>query len=398
MIGAPMIEISTLALLIFAIAMAVPVLFLAVQISAAFLPTRKSELVSLSQCPRMTVVMPAHNEEAIISQTISSIMPQLPPTGRLLVVADNCTDSTAQVASRAGAEVIVRQDIERIGKGYALDHGIRALIADPPQVILFVDADCEVGGGSLVALATLCASTRRPIQARYFMLAPPSGRPFDKISQLAWTIKTFVRPLGSAHLGWPCQLMGSGMAFPFDIISQLNLATRHLAEDQKLGAELALLGKLPLFYPKAQIFSQFPQSEPGKRQQCTRWEHGHLAVIEEFFLPLIRRAILKRSFRLFAFALDLCIPPLSLLALSLALTESIALLWFITTDSVSPLVVSSTVLACFAASMGIAWWRFGQHLISLRELMAVPVYCLLKIPSFARFFFNRQIRWVRTER
>jgi cellulose synthase/poly-beta-1,6-N-acetylglucosamine synthase-like glycosyltransferase len=192
--------------------------------------------------------------------------------------------------------------------------------------------------------------------------------------------------------------MGSGMALPFEIMSRLNLATGHLAEDQKLGAELALMGKPPFFCPEAQVFSQLPQGEAGKRQQRTRWEHGHLAIIEEFFFPLIRCAIAKRSLQLLAFALDLCVPPLSLLALSLALTEGITLSWFIMTGSVSPLVVSATVLACLAASIGAAWWRFGQGLISLRELTAVPAYCLLKIPSFIRFFVNRQIEWVRTER
>jgi cellulose synthase/poly-beta-1,6-N-acetylglucosamine synthase-like glycosyltransferase len=393
-----MIEISTLAMLLFAFAMAIPVLFLAMQMGAALLPARTSAPVSSSRCPSMAVVMPAHNEESIIAQTVNSIISQLPRTGRLLVVADNCTDSTAQVASQAGAEVTVRQDTKRIGKGYALDHGIRVLSADPPQVVLFVDADCEVGHGSLEALATFCASTGRPAQARYSMLAPPSAGPADKVSQLAWTIKTFVRPLGSARLGWPCQLMGSGMALPFELISRLNLATGHLAEDQKLGAELALRGKPPSFCPNAQVFSQLPQGESGKRQQRTRWEHGHLAIIGEFFLPLIGCAISKRSLQLLAFALDLCIPPLSLLALSLALTEGITLSWFIMTGSVSPLVVSSSVLACLAASIGAAWWRFGQGFISVRELTAVPAYCLLRIPSFIRFFVNRQIEWVRTER
>jgi cellulose synthase/poly-beta-1,6-N-acetylglucosamine synthase-like glycosyltransferase len=316
----------------------------------------------------------------------------------LVVVADNCTDSTAQVASQAGAEVAIRQDTKRTGKGYALDHGIRHLRADPPQVVVFVDADCEVADGALETLAMLCASTGRPVQARYSMQAPPSAGPADKVSQLAWTIKTFVRPLGSARLGWPCQLMGSGMALPYEVISRLNLASGHLAEDQKLSAELALMGKQPMFCPQAHVFSQLPQGESGKHQQRTRWEHGHLAIIGEFFAPLIGRAISKRSLQLVAFSLDLCVPPLSLLALSLALTEGITLSWFITTGSVGPLVVSSTALACLAASIGAAWWRFGQDLISLRELTATPAYCLSRIPSFIRFFVNRQIEWVRTER
>ena len=89
---------------------------------------------------------------------------------------------------------------------------------------------------------------------------------------------------------------------------------------------------------------------------------------------------------------------MSLLVLLLALTEAAALLWFVAMGLTGPLIVASAALGCLAVSIGAAWWRFGQAAVSLRELMAVPAYCLLKIPSFVRFFVNRQIDWIRTER
>lgn len=393
-----MIEAVNLALVLFAVAVTVPVLFLVMQLGAALLPARAAAQLSSAPCPRIAVVVPAHNEEAIIARTVGSILPQLPPNGRLLVVADNCTDSTAEIAARAGAEVTLRQDANFLGKGYALDHGVRILRTDPPQVVIFVDADCEVGQGSLAILAKHCTSTGHPAQARYSMLPPMSASSADRIAQLAWVIKTWVRPLGSARLGLPCQLMGSGMALPFAVASRVNLATGHLAEDQKLGAELALIGKPPHFCPQARVVSRPPQQESGKRQQRTRWEHGHLAIIGEFFLPLTGHAISRRNPWLLAFALDLCIPPLSLLALLLALGDAAALLWFVATGLAGPFIVASAAPGCLALSIGAAWWRFGQAAVSLRELMAVPAYCVLKIPSFVRFFVNRQIDWIRTER
>jgi cellulose synthase/poly-beta-1,6-N-acetylglucosamine synthase-like glycosyltransferase len=229
------------------------------------------------------------------------------------------------------------------------------------------------------------------------MLASSAG-PSDKISQFAWTVKTLVRPSGSARLGWPCQLMGSGMAIPFETIRQVDLANGHLAEDQKLGAELALKGALPVFCPQAHVTSRFPSSEQGQHQQRRRWEHGHLAIIGEYLPVLIARATAKRDARLFAFALDLCIPPLSLFILSLTLAGGAALAWFLVTGSGIPLVICSLALACLSVSVGAAWWRFGRELISLRELAAAPGYCLRKVSSFIRFFVDRQIGWVRTER
>lgn len=388
----------TFALLAACLLTAIPVVFLATQIAAACFSARRPTQRELAPCPRFAVIMPAHDEETIIARSIAAILAQLPPAGRLLVVADNCSDDTAGVALRAGAEVTVRRDTTRIGKGYALAHGVRALASDPPQVVIIVDADCEVMPGALALLAGRCGATGRPVQARYAMLAPPAPSAADKVSRLAWTIKTFVRPLGSAEIGWPCQLMGSGMALPFDALGRVDLATGHLAEDQKLGADFALAGRSPLFCPEAEIVSRLPQGEIGKRQQRTRWEHGHLAIIGEFFLPLIGRAVATLSPRLLAFALDLCIPPLTLLAAFLMVMMGVGLAWFALTGLAIPLAVSTAVLACFACALGAAWWRFAQEIITWRELAAGPAYCLLKIPSYVRFFIHRRIDWVRTER
>lgn len=393
-----LVDTVTLTLLVLGILTAIPAGFLVLQVGAAFFPAKRPASFGFARCPRFTVVMPAHDEEAVIARTVASLMAQMPSSGRLLVVADNCSDDTARIAASAGAEVTVRRDATRKGKGYALDHGIRSLASDPPQVVIVLDADCEVTPGTLGILATRCVATGCPVQARDVMLAPSSPSSSDKVSLLAWTVKTFVRPMGSMRLGWPCPLMGTGMALPYELIAKLDLATGHLTEDQRISAELALARKSPQFCPDAQVVSQFPESETGKRQQRTRWEHGHLAVIGEFFLPMLRQALAKRSLRLFAFTLDLCIPPLTLLAVALMLTEIVCLAWWAASGAAGPLLLSSGALACFVGSIGAAWWRFGQDIISWRELASGPAYCLFKLPSYVRFFIHRRIEWVRTER
>lgn len=67
------------------------------------------------------------------------------------MVADNCTDDTARLASAAGAEVIERHDALLRGKGYALDFGVRHLAQQPPDVVIVVDADCQVAEGQSTA-------------------------------------------------------------------------------------------------------------------------------------------------------------------------------------------------------------------------------------------------------
>ena len=393
-----MIIVLTGALLLLSTMYFLSAAFLAVQGGAALFPRRRERPVLPDRCPRLAVVIPAHNESLVIRKTIDSIRSHFPSGGRLLVVADNCTDGTAETALAAGAEVTVRRDADRKGKGYALDHGVRLLEADPPDVVIFIDADCEVEPATVEVLAKSCFATQRPVQARYIMQPSTQIDLFDRISQFAWRVRTFVRPFGAANLGWPCQLMGTGMALPWRAVVGVDLASRHLAEDQKLGADLALAGKLPLFCPDVHVTSRSPVAQEAKRTQRMRWEHGHLALIPDYFPRLIASALRNRNFLLLAFALDLCIPPMSLLLISLVLVQSLNLCWLLLADAILPFLVSSLALLLLVASLALAWWQFGRDVISLRDMLFAPAYCIARLPSLLLYFVHRQVDWIRTDR
>ena len=151
--------------------------------------------------PRTAVLVPAHDEAAGIAASLATIVPQLAPGDRLVVVADNCSDDTARVAAAAGAEAIRRDDPERRGKGYALDFGVRHLAADAPGVVVIVDADCVLHPGSLGRIATTCVASGRPVQALYLMRSPPGAPLSTRISEFAWAVRNLVRPLGALRLG-----------------------------------------------------------------------------------------------------------------------------------------------------------------------------------------------------
>jgi hypothetical protein len=236
------------------------------------------------------------------------------------------------------------------------------------------------------------------VQAQYVMRSAASAGTLERIAQFAWRVKTLLRPLGFLRLGLPCQLMGTGMALPWSLIGLTDLATGHLAEDQKLGADLALGGRAPVFCPEAQVISSFPNSKGARSEQRTRWEHGHLTMIKEYLPRLLIRATYRRSLSLFAFALDLCVPPLSLVVMSLMLLECATFGWFLVTEHIAPLSIASASTVLLSASIGIAWWRVGREIIHLRDIFATAVYCALRIPSFVRFLTKRQVDWIRTER
>ena len=346
----------------------------------------------------VAVIMPAHNEADVIVETLATLTPQLLPQDRLIVVADNCTDETAQLARKAGATVLERNDDARRGKGYALDCGLRFIAAAPPTAVVMVDADCEFRKGSIRTLASEAIASQRPVQGVYLIDRPAQPSLKEAVSAFAFKVKNLVRPLGLAYLGMPCLLTGTGMAFPWSVITTIDLASGSIVEDMKLGFDLAIAGAPPAICSNVTVVGPLPPSDDDAKTQRTRWEHGHLQLISHYGPRLFGQAIGQGRLDLWAIALDLLIPPLSLLVT----------LWLGTTLFVTVagglLGIWLPALICFVAGLALAgaiiaaWAKFAQSDLELQALLSVPVYILWKIPVYLKFITEPQVEWVRTRR
>ena len=378
-----------------AIVLMLPVLVFLLQVLAAIVLAKPLAMMQqIDNKLKIAVLMPAHNESLVIAQTIQSILPQLSSQDQLLVIADNCNDDTATIAKKLGAIVIERTNPQERGKGYALDYGLQHLKAKPPQIVLIIDADCMVENDAINKLASACMAYQRPIQSLYLMQSQPNPSLKARIAEFAWLVKNKVRPLGSKALGLPCQLMGTGMAFLWQDIIKVNLASGHIVEDMKLGVDLCRINKAPLFLPEALVTSVFPPTAEATTTQRTRWEHGHLSMILNEAPRLFFEAINTKNSQMLGLTLDLIVPPLvvltllsfSIFAVSFALSIKLALL------------LSTILLLALASAVLLAWGFFGRHIISFKQLCYAPIYALVKIPIYIKFFFNRQVEWVRSKR
>jgi cellulose synthase/poly-beta-1,6-N-acetylglucosamine synthase-like glycosyltransferase len=375
----------------------VPIAVLAIEVVTAVCGRPRLFATTGTRTP-VAILIPAHNEEGGISATLQSIAPQLEEHDRLVVVADNCTDGTRKVAEAEGAEVVSRTNLEKRGKGYALDFGLRYLTSNPPDIVIVVDADCHVAPGAIDHLAKVCADYRRPVQAQYLMHNQPNARLRMQIAEFAWVVKNLVRPMGLGKLGLPCQLMGSGMAFPWMSISKMDLADAHIVEDMKMGLDLARLGVPPIFCSEALVISVFPTHEEGIREQRTRWEHGHLGIMLNEAPRVFLQGLKAKNVSLMALALDLCVPPLALLLMQVSVFWVIAAIFYAVAGYRAPLLIISSALVIFGIVVLTAWARHGRRIISFSRLLSAFIYPLSKIPMYVQFVFSRQRDWVRSKR
>ncbi len=397
-----MIEMEITLLVLLAV-IAIPVLVLLVQAVVAA-STVRYPVTMIGRRPRVAVLVPAHDEAQGIAATVTLIRSQLMEDqgDRIVVVADNCSDATASVAAAAGAAVLERRDERKRGKGYALDYGVRYLADDengsPPDAVIFIDADCIVLPGSIDLLARMAMASQRPVQALDLMRAPRGASLKLRIAEFAWVVKNRVRPLGFHRMGLPCQLMGTGMAFPWPLIATAELATGHIAEDMKLGIDMAKRGMPPLFCPDACVVSYFPVGDAAARMQRTRWEHGHMSMIAGEGLPLLMHGVARRDRMLIAMALDMCVPPVALLTLIVLGTCVLSLLAWAVFGLFAPLTLAAGILAALALAVGLSWLRFGRQIVSFRDLLATLGYAFWKVPLYLKFFISRQVEWVRAKR
>ena len=332
--------------------------------------------------PDAVIIIPAHDEEAIIGSTLADLQAAGAGIARILVIADNCSDATAAEARRAGADVIERRDADRRGKGFALDFARRHLQASPPDLVVIVDADCRIDRSSLQRLISACVATDRPCQAAYLLDPAPPSSPAVQISTFAFFIRNVVRQRALQRLTGRVHLLGTGMAIPWSAFDRDQLATADIVEDLRMGIELAEAGRPPLFVEEAEVWSP-PETGGNTLVQRRRWEGGFLAHAIASGPGMLAKSLRRADLRGFLAALDLMIPPLALLILlDIALLTIAAVVAGMTGAGAWPPLILAGALLLAGAALAAAWLRGGSRFVSVGGLARIPLYLVWKLPLY----------------
>ena len=375
----------------------VPALVFAFECVLGLRPLPSVQLQTEAEPPVIAVLVPAHDEAVGIGATLADLRAHLRPQDLLLVVADNCTDETAERARLEGARVAERHDLGHVGKGHALAFGRAALAEEQPPVVIVVDADCRVSAGGLQRLALEVMISNSVVQAAYLIGSPANSDALVGISSFAFRVRNVVRQRGLARLGAAPLLQGTGMAFPWSIFSAAPLATEDIVEDLNLGISLLHQGHR-IAWSEATSVSSAPASRDATIEQRTRWEHGSIASALSNVTKLVRGAFRQRRHDMAVLALDLIVPPLALLVIVTGLSWSLAGILALAGGGVWPVAILSLGLAALTLAVVLAWVAEGRKLLPLTTLLQAPIYVVWKLPIYVRFLTGRQKTWVRTER
>lgn len=351
--------------------------------------------------PNFDIVVPAHDEEAVVAATVASVLAlDYPPAQRrLFVVADNCSDRTASRAQAAGAHVLVRNDPERRGKGFALAFAFERLLAEGwCDALVVVDADTLVSANLLSASAARLAQGEQALQAEYGVRnALASWR--TRLMHLAFTLFHDVRSRARERLRLSCGLRGNGMVFTTALLKRVPHDAFSIVEDLEYGLRLGRAGVRVAYLAEAHVAGEMAVSEQASRSQRRRWEGGRWQIARQQVPGLLAAAWRTRSRVLLDLTLDLLVPPLGFLGLAVAvgLTACVLLAWLGVPLRVAPWPWAAAALGLLVY-VGRGLMLSGLGWRGVLALAWAPVYVCWKLVLLLRRPAERAGEWVRTTR
>src|SRR5262245_16505669 len=241
---------------------------------------------------RIFFLIPAHNEAALLPATLANLrqLDYPPDLYEVHVVADNCSDNTADLARAGGAIVHERFHDTLKGKGCALQWLLKRIWAaeTPHDAVVILDADSIVSRNFLRVMDAHLATGARAVQA-YYAVRDPGSSPVVALRYIALAARHHLRPLGRIRLGGSAGLQGNGMLFRAELMHQ-HQWTAHLTEDVEFHMSLIAAGEQVLFSPDAVVWAEMPSTLAGSTSQNERWERGRLEMLRRYLPRLVRDA------------------------------------------------------------------------------------------------------------
>lgn len=287
-------------------------------------------------CHRFAVTIPAHNEESVITDTVSRLR-QLDYPAELFqvhVVADHCSDRTAELARDAGAVVHERNEGPRSGKGAALSWLFGRVLTDPElDAVVVFDGDTRVASDFLRVMDGRLTRGDKVIQGQHVISNSATGW-FPALTWAMFLIDNRFSNRGRANLGLSAKNMGDSICLRADVLRSIGWG-EGLTEDYQLRQRLLLDGVRIAYEPTAIGEGEGVASWGQARAQRARWLRGTMDASHQFARVLLKTGLQRRDPALVDGALQAHFPSyssLSFLTASLLAAQIVAVRFGATID------------------------------------------------------------------
>ena len=242
------------------------------------------------------MVIPAHNESSGLSPTLRSIREVDYPAHLydVVVVADNCSDDTAEVAETEGVRCLKRDDASKKGKGYALAYAVDELMKERYDGFVFIDADSVVSRNFLQVMNDRLLAGHPVVQA-YYGISNPDASPLSYLFLIGNTVENKLFYAAKSRLGLPVNLRGNGMCFSRRMLLHNPWSSFSIVEDVEYGLKLIRQGIRIHFECEARVLARQPETFGQAHIQRVRWASGTLSVSKAHAVKLMCYGLSEKS-------------------------------------------------------------------------------------------------------
>ena len=363
-----------------------------------------STLDTHSRAPstRFMIIIPAHNEVSVIKATIKRLHAIDYPSHlfSIHILADHCSDTTAEVARQAGAFVHERNEGPRSGKGAALSWLFQKILEkEQCDAVVIFDADTRVDAEFLRVMDWRLAQGDRVIQGQHIIRNPDHGW-YPALTRAMFLIDNRFQNLGRSNLGWSAKNMGDSICFRVDILRKLGWG-EGLTEDYHLRFRLLLKDIRIVYEPAAIGYGEAPLTWARARAQRARWLRGTHDTSQHYVKDLIIEGIKRRNLAMLDGAVQAIFPSystLSMLAL-IVLAIHVPIDYFIEEIFLGPQIrawAAMLVTLLIYPLVGLALER--APLKAYIAILLGPYFILWRtwLALISRFG-AKQVTWIRTE-
>jgi cellulose synthase/poly-beta-1,6-N-acetylglucosamine synthase-like glycosyltransferase len=351
---------------------------------------------------RFMIIIPAHNEVSVIGATVDRLQAIDYPSHlfSINILADHCSDNTAEAARQAGACVYERNEGPRSGKGAALSWLFQKILhEDRCEAVVIFDADTRVDPGFLRVMDWRLAQGDQVIQGQHIICNPEQGW-YPALTWAMFLIDNRFQNLGRSNLGWSAKNMGDSICFRVDILRKLGWG-EGLTEDYHLRLRLLLKGVRIAYEPAAKGYGEAPLTWARARVQRARWLRGTHDTSQQYLKYLIAEGMKRRNLAMLDGALQASFPSYS----TLSFLGLIVLAIEIPIDYYSESIILWPQIGAWAAMVVML---FAYPLVGL-ALERAPIRAYIAImlgPYFILWrtwlalmsrFGKKPITWIRTE-
>ncbi len=251
----------------------------------------KDKKLIIEKDHKFMAIIPAHNEENVIRNLVESLKEQNYPKDLydIYVIADNCTDATAEIAKEAGAKVLKRFDEAHKTKGYALNWFLKQKIEENADYDAFCvfDADNIVEKNFIKNMNKKLCQGEEIVQGYRDIKNPTDSWITGGYAIFYWMMNRFYH-LARYNLGLSPLINGTGFMVKFDVVKPNGWQTITLTEDIEFSLINIAKGRKLGWATDAIVYDEQPVHFDQSWSQRARWTVGHIQCMKNYTKDLAK--------------------------------------------------------------------------------------------------------------